>query len=390
MKAQEWQGVLSGLESLREVLGQVQQRLEEVESEVQQVLSRLPAPEETLELAGIHRFLGRLATARTQEEILEALLREVEAQQNRAVLFLEKHHQYTPWKSLGFEPETLESVVAENPEDPVVRAGRQKTLIYRKNDVPGAFPWSRQADHQPCFAACVPILFGDYAPVVLYVDSERPIPVDTWELFSQLAALVIKNHYLLQLLEEPSPQQKAVPPLEVSREPWPAEEPAETLPVEEEPAKEPSPLDQEPRAAAPGPAGQKEDGEAAAVEGSEERKEPRGEEAAEVPSPLSREEEEKLHNDARRFARLLISEIKLYHEEEVEAGRQKGDLYSRLKGDIDRSREMYEKRVHPLVSGRIDYFHQELVRILAGEEESLLGSEYPGPRLGAASTTADG
>jgi hypothetical protein len=55
-------------------------------------------------------------------------------------------------------------------------------------------------------------------------------------------------------------------------------------------------------------------------------------------------EEEKAHNDARRFARLLVSEIKLYNEQKVAEGRRGGDLYDRLKEDIDRSRQMYEKR----------------------------------------------
>jgi hypothetical protein len=55
------------------------------------------------------------------------------------------------------------------------------------------------------------------------------------------------------------------------------------------------------------------------------------------------DEEEKLHNDARRFARLLVSEIKLYNEQKVADGRRNSDLYDRLKEDIDRSRQMYEK-----------------------------------------------
>ncbi len=90
---------------------------------------------------------------------------------------------------------------------------------------------------------------------------------------------------------------------------------------------------------------------------------------------------EVLHEEARRFARLLVAEIKLYNESEVENGRQNGDLYSRLKSDIDRSREMYEKRVHPSVKGSVDYFHAQLVQVLAQDDEALLGQEYPGARV---------
>jgi len=91
-----------------------------------------------------------------------------------------------------------------------------------------------------------------------------------------------------------------------------------------------------------------------------------------------REEEKRFHNDARRFARLLVSEIKLYNEHKVREGRVGGDLYNRLREDIDRSRQMYDKRVAPEVAGRYDYFHQELVNTLAEGDPSKLGEGYPG------------
>ena len=90
------------------------------------------------------------------------------------------------------------------------------------------------------------------------------------------------------------------------------------------------------------------------------------------------EEERRLHNDARRFARLLVSEIKLYNEQKVKEGRDAHDLYERLREAIDRSREMYDKRVQPTVVERFDYFHYEVVNTLAEGEESKLGTTYPG------------
>jgi hypothetical protein len=76
---------------------------------------------------------------------------------------------------------------------------------------------------------------------------------------------------------------------------------------------------------------------------------------------------------ARRFARLLISEIKLYHEALVEEGRRAGDLRQRLGEQIARARQVYEERVPSDVDGRADYFEQELVRTLAGGDAVLLG-----------------
>lgn len=90
------------------------------------------------------------------------------------------------------------------------------------------------------------------------------------------------------------------------------------------------------------------------------------------------EDERRLHNDARRFARLLVSEIKLYNEKKVQEGREANDLYERLREAIDRSREMYDKRVQPPVAAKFDYFHYELVTALAEGEEEHLGHSYPG------------
>jgi hypothetical protein len=90
------------------------------------------------------------------------------------------------------------------------------------------------------------------------------------------------------------------------------------------------------------------------------------------------EDERRLHNDARRFARLLVSEIKLYNEQKVKEGREGNDLYERLREAIDRSREMYDKRVQPPVAAKFDYFHYELVSNLAEGDSSKLGTTYPG------------
>jgi hypothetical protein len=83
--------------------------------------------------------------------------------------------------------------------------------------------------------------------------------------------------------------------------------------------------------------------------------------------------DEVAHEEARRLARLLVSEIKLYNEEQVEAGRRNRDIYERLREDIDRSRQMYEERVEPRLAKSTDYFYQELVRILAAGDSKALG-----------------
>jgi hypothetical protein len=77
---------------------------------------------------------------------------------------------------------------------------------------------------------------------------------------------------------------------------------------------------------------------------------------------------------ARRYARLLVSEIKLYHEAAVVAGRRDRDLLARLGEEIARARVLYEERVPAAVRQHADYFHDELVRTLANGDASLLES----------------
>ncbi len=75
---------------------------------------------------------------------------------------------------------------------------------------------------------------------------------------------------------------------------------------------------------------------------------------------------------AKRYARLLVSEIKLYNEGAVRAGREHRDLLQRLGPEIERARRLYEERVPSSVAGRASYFQQELVHTLAGGDATLL------------------
>ncbi len=89
--------------------------------------------------------------------------------------------------------------------------------------------------------------------------------------------------------------------------------------------------------------------------------------------PLARSEGDERREEARRFAKLLVSEIKLYNERAVQEGREQGNLYQRLKEDIDRSRQMYDERIPEDVRSNTNFFHEELVRTLADGRAEALG-----------------
>jgi hypothetical protein len=75
---------------------------------------------------------------------------------------------------------------------------------------------------------------------------------------------------------------------------------------------------------------------------------------------------------ARRVARLLVSEIRLNRETDVMEGRAQGDLGTRLGDDIERARRQYAQRVPEALAGRETLFDEEVVRTLANGDATLL------------------
>lgn len=85
----------------------------------------------------------------------------------------------------------------------------------------------------------------------------------------------------------------------------------------------------------------------------------------EPPSDPRREE-------ARRFARLVATDIRLYNEEAVVVGRREGDLSRRLQEQIARGREAFSRRFPELGAPGAKLLEEAFVQVLAGGDASLL------------------
>ncbi|MEO5936435.1 MAG: hypothetical protein ABIP81_04400 [Terriglobales bacterium] len=103
---------------------------------------------------------------------------------------------------------------------------------------------------------------------------------------------------------------------------------------------------------------------------------PKAAAAAGIDSSGLSSEDQEVHKKAKRFAKLLVDEIKLYNQAKVTEGRQNKDLYSRLKEDIDKSRNTYEKRYGSTVAASAGYFVSEVIRILGDNDASALGEDF--------------
>jgi predicted Zn finger-like uncharacterized protein len=72
---------------------------------------------------------------------------------------------------------------------------------------------------------------------------------------------------------------------------------------------------------------------------------------------------------ARRFARLIVSDIALYNQEAVAEGIAKGTFYDLLNEDITEGRALYEKRVPETVRQSKDYFQEAFDNFIAAKKK---------------------
>jgi hypothetical protein len=87
-------------------------------------------------------------------------------------------------------------------------------------------------------------------------------------------------------------------------------------------------------------------------------------------------EEQELHRRANRVAKVSMQDIKMLRPEQVRLGREKKDLCSRLKDDIEKAHREYDRRFKPIMDHPVDYFYRWMVEILAEGDAHALG-EYP-------------
>ena len=405
------QSVQADVNSLT-LLPQIQKAISELQEDAPAAAAAAPAgPDAT----ALKRAIRAVEKGKSQVDVLNGLLEQAVQFGSRAALLILRGETFSGWKGAGFS-----------------NHGGNDENIKRFNAAPGVVPqldellqkehvveWdggslaSRFGVSSPARALLLPMVIKDKVSAAIYVDA---VEADAGKLDrSSLELLVFTTGLLVDTLAirkkipsptlsddteaageaTPRPQAAAPRPAEPAR-PAPAARPAAApppAPAPTHPAAEstvafsaaqmremvaaatPAPAP----APAPTPAPPKPkpafDPAPASAAG-----EDRPSTQFVPPAGLNRaqsggagNEETKKHDEARRFARLLVSEIKLYNEPKVEQGRRSRDLYERLKEDIDRSRQMYDERIPEDVRKSSNYFYDELVRVLADGNAEVLG-----------------
>ncbi len=387
------------------------------------------------DMAIVKAAITEIYEQKSQAEVLKTLVNRASSFAPRVAFFVVKGEQATGWRGRGFEgtvgDETIQQISFSLSSDTLVGTAAKKLATWSGG------PGTHEEDHilmgklgeePPQRVVAIPLVVRGRAVAVLYADSAgldaESINLEALETLVTVSGMAVD---LLSAGRTAAAPRKAVeetpapPPAPAPvEEPQPSYEPASEYVSPPEPSfsgaetiesYEPAPQSYEPAPVEPASfveavpveeasgTGVFEDSSAPAEPVVEMGEEPpswtsepvetspaprrRYGQDAELPVEVHGEDERRLHNDARRFARLLISEIKLYNEQKVAEGRSEHDLYDRLREYIDRSREMYDKRVKAEVAARYDYFHGELVNTLAEGDASKLGANYPGATVNA-------
>jgi hypothetical protein len=315
-----------------------------------------------------------LDQAATQVDVLHRFLDECRRHCSRAALLVARGGSIGAWKAVGFsghggDDDALRQIAIPLAEGSLIAKVMTGTALRlpASNEISTLLRAAKVSE-----AVAIPMVVREKISGALYADAvlgeEERFDADALGFLTYLTGLVVDRLASRKL--KPAPALR-IP--EVIKKPEPAgmwinEESAavEELPASAEVEAEPSP------ASPPRP--HFEEFRAATPSGSIETPAiPMPEPSRPLGGPLAVSAGDERREEARRFARLLVSEIKLYNERAVLEGRESGNLYQRLREDIDRSRQMYDERIPEDVRGSSNFFYEELVRILADGRPEALG-----------------
>jgi hypothetical protein len=314
-----------------------------------------------------------LDQATTQVDVLHKFLDECRRYCSRAALLVARGGSIGAWKAVGFSQHGGDDEAVRQISMPLAEGGLLSRVmtgnalrLHTSNEMSSLLRATRIAD-----GVAIPMVVREKISGALYADAavgeEEKFDPEALGLLTFMAGLLVDRLASRKLkpapaLRAPEAAKKAEPagmwmdsgPAPSVEEPPLAAaestEPPAPRAEERPPAAEPTFMAPEPSAKPAPDAGRRLAGPLADASSGDERRE-----------------------EARRFARLLVSEIKLYNERAVLEGRDHGNLYERLRDDIDRSRQMYEERIPQDVRTGTNYFYEELVQVLADGRPEALG-----------------
>jgi len=295
-------------------------------------------PRENASLETLDRRMAELAGFVSPSEIFRALLEGTAAGSPRAAIYLLREGRFKGWSSIGYAPSVaaghraLTLPVGSGWLGAVAEEIDVRWRTLSAGEQPPHFGQGRHAE-----IVALPVRVGGKAVALIVAErepGEQPWSPAALSLLCQAARLRLELDLAWRRLKnlQGAPVEAAPVP-----EPVAVREPVAVL----------EPVTME--SAAPSPAT----------------------EIAPWSEPTGRETDPR-REEARRFARLVATDIRLYNEEAVVLGRREGDLRDRLADPMTRGREAYAKRFPDLGTAGATLLEEAFVQVLAGGDASLL------------------
>lgn len=380
----EHQGnLVRALDEMQESVARYDERINEddIERGMLEVLAHQPPP---VPAAPVGPGMDQLKAAVAQidkgsslSEVLTFLVDEVARHTDRAAMFIVKGTNAIGWYSKGMEsPDAVKQINIPLSADTVLRNvhNGKKAIRGHITHSPGTAQALARLGGRPQGILAVPLVLRDKLAAILYCDvSTEEMPSANADMVEVLVHIAGKTIDILSLAPKGAPAAARTTSGNTAERAAAIRAGGDD--VRERAGLAPAPAAR-PRTAPPAAAGPAEEGSSTVMFSSAQVAQARQAIPSAVPAapPVIRPEDQKAHDDAKRFARLVVSEIKLYNEAKVNEGRRSRDLYERLKDDIERGRQMYNERVPAAVRDQTNYFFDELVRILAGGDAAALGA----------------
>jgi hypothetical protein len=292
-------------------------------------------------VSALNHTLATVQAGTTQVQILDAMIEGASKFASRAALYVVRGANAVGWKAKGFnDDDAVRSSPLDIAEGLAVAALTSRTIVTGlSEEFMQGFGRKFQNPQQDCLVC--PLVVRDKVVALIYADggvNDHRLDRPALEALVRTTGLWLEVFATRKISSTPS-----VHPAAMAAAAAAVSAPIAVPPSAPVPSLEPSPM--------------------------------LG--AVEAPPVAPSGERDEIHKKARRFAKLLVDEIKLYNQAKVSEGRQRRDLYERLRDDIEKSRASYDKRYGTTIAKDGDYFNQELVRILADNDPSLLGDNFP-------------
>jgi hypothetical protein len=306
----------------------------------------------------------------TQKEILRALLDAGAAYGARLALFVMKAGAANGWQGRGFgDDETIKDFSLDMNAGPAIHAYQNRVATPGNIAEMDRRFVDRFGGPENEQVLLLPLVLKDKVAALLYADAGSDGLLDS----PSLELLVMATSAWLEvasLRKQAQSQKEGAESIAAPERPAPAA-PVQTVSSFSDPFAAHTP--KHTAARAPEPVAEVVEVSAHAASASAAASAPA---AATDPFAGMSAEDADTHRKAQRFARLLVDEIKLYNQAKVAEGRRNKDLYDRLKDDIEKSRATYTKRYGTTAAASGDYFQKEVVRNLAEEDLSVMGTNF--------------